>query len=115
MEFSGVGLRAYDLALFVQMLLLKLFAEHWLMCPKHHLSREGLGNRADNMQQSHDDLQELKGCKDCESSQRKIGQTLMCMLNGYSKGIGDCPQLDVRNPTFIDQVCGLIACEMMWT
>ena len=40
MEFSGVGLRAYDLALFMQMLLLKLLGEHWRTRHKENISQE---------------------------------------------------------------------------
>ena len=121
MEFSGVGLRAYDLALFLQMILLKLLGEYWRLRPENDPTRkEDERHRlhvkvGSQIPQEDRNESSLAGPGNFESSERLIGQTLECVLRGYSCGIGDCHQMSPQRPEFIDQVCSLVACEMMWT
>jgi len=114
MEFSGVGLRAYDLALFLQMLLLKLLGEYWRLRPENDFTRKE-DERHKLQTELCSNQSPLEEADERGSSERMIGQALECSLLGYSRGIGDCHQMNPQSPEFIDQVCGLMACEMMWT
>ncbi len=117
MEFSGVGLRAYDLALLLQMLLLKLLGEYWKFCSqqKRPCHNEQLGGQTSHLDGDGSGC----GCEagdlsDGELAEANIRRTLNCVLEGYTHGIGDCHALDVHEPLFVEQVCSLVACEMMW-
>ncbi len=88
MEFSGIGLRAYDLALFLQVILFQLLVHHhW-----SHGTKVSQLHRLVEMA--------LKGYSE------GAGQ----------KGVGGAKgDLEEEDSVFVDQVCSLIACEFMWT
>lgn len=78
LEFSGVGLRAYDLALFLEMAIFRV------LCSYH-------------------------------SGQLDRCMSLYCAIQkaagAYEQGVG---QQKARDPSFVEQTCGLIALELMW-
>ena len=74
-----MGLRAYDLALFLQSIMFQLLLHH-----------HRYGSVACNLWLAID-----------------------AVLRGYSLGLESREMMD--DPLFVEQVCGLIACEFMWT
>lgn len=149
MEFAGVGLRAYDLALVLQMLMFNLLQklvshrrDHKEQGSKSSVKQEKKRDQNEVYQEEKCSLaqQELKSCGlnlqekeeeedevekqrgKCSVEMGKLdqgvaiqGRAMHCALQGYSDGVQDCQEMNACDPVFIDQVCSLIACELMWT